>query len=644
EYSQWRERFMNYLIEKTDGEAMINSIQNGDYLLPVVAQVDSNDTTKDLWDALERQMHGSEYGEQDRKVVILYEYETFKATEGEQLLDTYLRYLQVINDLKKCGYKKDNYELNYKFLNNLQPEWKQYGTLMRQTKNLMDINIDALYNILKQNQGDVNDALGYKKKAVVVTSDPLALADEKTKKPKYVKSVEKKEDKKEDKKADEKKRDMSKVKCYNCKKEGHFAKDCKKAKVKDYNYYKKKMLLAKKDSDEEVLLAKDQAWIESSSNSDQEINANMVFMAKMEKVLSDLDESSSSAKETIAEKAKKMLLAKKDSDEEVLLAKDQAWIESSSNSDQEINANMVFMAKMEKVLSDLDESSSSAKETIAEKIFHDAIESASENFNENHIVSQKECDESEVDYNDSEEKDHLVDKLIEKFNYKIAKYLDTLSSVRRPKHNGVIWKKKGSSNTFNVDLSYVSPLKLNKDVKRYSRKDLLSCNNSYLGDTSSAYDCNNAMNVSCNSRLYDSFDENDLFIFDDVSVRNSQVSKMPFRKKPRDSLNVRSKSHSNKSFPRTVHRWLPKMQLLAEPVDKWIPKVNRCSKHMTGNRALLINFVEKFFGTVRFGNNDFMMIAGYGDVVIGSICNTPKLARSGILGSGRATSWINNTR
>ncbi|GJW42765.1 hypothetical protein Tco_0071564 [Tanacetum coccineum] len=34
-------------------------------------------------------------------------------------------------------------------------------------KNLMDINIEALYNIPKQNQGDVNDALGIKKKAVV---------------------------------------------------------------------------------------------------------------------------------------------------------------------------------------------------------------------------------------------------------------------------------------------------------------------------------------------------------------------------------------------------------------------------------------------------------------------------------------------
>nr|GFB90711.1 hypothetical protein [Tanacetum cinerariifolium] len=42
-----------------------------------------------------------------------------------------------------------------------------------------------------------------------------------------------------------------------------------------------------------------------------------------------------------------------------------------------------------------------------------------------------------------------------------------------------------------------------------------------------------------------------------------------------------------------------------------------CSKHMTGNRALLTNFVEKFLGTVRFGNNDFAVIAGYGDVVIG---------------------------
>nr|GEY47654.1 retrovirus-related Pol polyprotein from transposon TNT 1-94 [Tanacetum cinerariifolium] len=42
-------------------------------------------------------------------------------------------------------------------------------------------------------------------------------------------------------------------------------------------------------------------------------------------------------------------------------------------------------------------------------------------------------------------------------------YLDTFSSVRRPKHNGVIWKKKRLSNTSNVDLSSISHSKLNKE-------------------------------------------------------------------------------------------------------------------------------------------------------------------------------------
>nr|GEY01366.1 hypothetical protein [Tanacetum cinerariifolium] len=61
------------------------------------------------------------------------------------------------------------------------------------------------------------------------------------------------------------------------------------------------MLLAKKDKDEQVLLAEDQAWMESSSDSDQEINANIVFMAQIENVLSDFEASSSSADQKIFE-------------------------------------------------------------------------------------------------------------------------------------------------------------------------------------------------------------------------------------------------------------------------------------------------------------------------------------------------------
>nr|GEV78007.1 hypothetical protein [Tanacetum cinerariifolium] len=197
--------------------------------------------------------------------------------------------------------------------------------------------------------------------------------------------------------------------------------------------------------------------------------------------------------------------------------------------------------------------------------------------------------------------------------------------TRRPKNSSVVWNKKGSSNTSNVGLSDVSVSNLNKNVKRYSRKDLLACNNSLLGETRSDFMCNDAMNVSCDSRMNDLLDDNNFFIFNDVNVRISPFCKMSLRKKPHDSMHVRSKSNSNKSLPRTVHKWLPKLQPLAEPVAKWFPRIvqiylwiidSGCSKHMTGNRALLTNFVEKFLGTVRFGNNDFAVIAGYGDVVI----------------------------
>nr|GEV62380.1 Gag-Pol polyprotein [Tanacetum cinerariifolium] len=46
---------------------------------------------------------------------------------------------------------------------------------------------------------------------------------------------------------------------------------------------------------------------------------------------------------------------------------------------------------------------------------------------------------------------------------------------------------------------------------------------------------------------------------------------------------------------------------------------SRCSKHMTGNLKLLSNFVEKFTGTVKFGNDQIASILGYGLLVQGKI-------------------------
>nr|GFA43336.1 hypothetical protein [Tanacetum cinerariifolium] len=55
----------------------------------------------------------------------------------------------------------------------------------------------------------------------------------------------------------------------------------------------------------------------------------------------------------------------------------------------------------------------------------------------------------------------------------------------------------------------------------------------------------------------------------------------------------------------------------SNPKTNRIPPAKGCSKHMTGDRSWLLNFVKKFIGTVRFGNDHFGAIMGYRDYVVG---------------------------
>nr|GEV41955.1 retrovirus-related Pol polyprotein from transposon TNT 1-94 [Tanacetum cinerariifolium] len=345
-------RFMSYLEEQTDGEAMINSIKNGDQPLPRVTQVSiarttsteqphlkdksmCNKTAKDLWDALARHMLGSEYGEQDRQAAVLYEYETFKATEGELLLDTYIRYLQVINDLKKCGYSKDN-----KIIINLE---------------------DEVVNLLEKEKANLETIESLKSKGF--ESSESAVSES----------------------------------------ENQSENDC---------------LVVEKECDKEE---------------NPKVIAPGMFKLNVSQCVSPI---------------------------------------SMSKSSCDYN-NVEYKLKRKR------RKRKSSKQNV--KQVDNDVSRANNDF---------------VPFSD----------------------LDTFSSVRRPKNSGVIWKKKGSSNTSNVGLSAISVLNLNKNVKRYSRKDLLACNNSHLVETSSAYMCNDSMNVSCNSRMNDLLDDNNFFIFDDVNV------------------------------------------------------------------------------------------------------------------------------
>nr|GEY78635.1 integrase, catalytic region, zinc finger, CCHC-type, peptidase aspartic, catalytic [Tanacetum cinerariifolium] len=294
------------------------------------------------------------------------------------------------------------------------------------------------------------------------------------------------------------------------------------------------------------------------------------------------------------------------------IADQQILFDKMSRQLVEMNENQTSSLKpyiltviLEKIIIDLEDEVVSllAKEIFfletIESLKSKGFESSEKEISESKNQNENDCQVVENVCDDLENPNVIAPGM---FKLSVSQNLDTLSSVRRPNPSGVTWKKKGSSNTVKADLSSINHSNLNKNVKRYNRKDLLSCNNSHLVDTNSEYDCNAAMHADCNS--YD-VDVNDLFIFDDMNIKKSQVSKMPFRKKPSASLDMPSK--------------IIQRNLYLEMCLTGFLNCNRCSKHMTGKRALLTNFVEKFLGTVRFGNNDFAVIAGYEDVVIGSM-------------------------
>ncbi|GJS79300.1 retrovirus-related pol polyprotein from transposon TNT 1-94 [Tanacetum coccineum] len=88
-------------------------------------------------------------------------------------------------------------------------------------------------------------------------------------------------------------------------------------------------------------------------------------------------------------------------------------------------------------------------------------------------------------------------------------------------------------------------------------------------------------------------------------------------------MNASSKSKSVKKAKKK-EEW--------KPTGKMKPKITKsivqivlwyldsgCSKHMTGDHSQLTNFVHKFLGTVKFGNDQIAKIMGYGDYQIRNI-------------------------
>ncbi|GJT56833.1 hypothetical protein Tco_0991887 [Tanacetum coccineum] len=77
-----------------------------------------------------------------------------------------------MNDLERHDCLPKAIAINTKFFNSSQSKWDKYVTMVRQAKNLYEVDYDQLYDYLKQNEKNVNAS---RAKRAARTHDPLVL-------------------------------------------------------------------------------------------------------------------------------------------------------------------------------------------------------------------------------------------------------------------------------------------------------------------------------------------------------------------------------------------------------------------------------------------------------------------------------------
>ncbi|GJX83673.1 retrovirus-related pol polyprotein from transposon TNT 1-94 [Tanacetum coccineum] len=194
------------------------------------------------------------------------------------------------------------------------------------------------------------------------------------------------------------------------------------------------------------------------------------------------------------------------------------------------------------------------------------------------------------------------------------------NSVRRPKSkdnkskNNVLKNTKSSSTyvlktTNNVCL----------DSNKFKTKPLNVCQtNACITNAKTINVVNDSLNILCISHGLDAFlYSHEKCVARNALTRKSSVQRALFtspvaaKSKGLEARSVVAKSRF--SVAKTLTATNTVIQLVLWIVD------SGCSKHMTSNLQLPRNFVEKLMGTIRFENDHFATIIGYGDYVQGNL-------------------------
>ncbi|GKC80381.1 integrase, catalytic region, zinc finger, CCHC-type containing protein, partial [Tanacetum coccineum] len=264
-YNSWKTRIILYIRGKENGEMLKDSIDNGPYQLKLEITVKDTDGVTDIRhpqrvedivgqdklcydsdikaDRVKELMEGTKMTKQECDSMLYDKFDKFTSEPGESIHLYYMRYAKLINDMKMIPMSMSNMQINTKFVNHLQPEWSRFVTIAKQARDLHSSQGYA------SNAGK-NQALGER------VVNPVG-------------NVEANQ--------------LSVIRCYNCNGEGHIAKQCTaKKRVKDFEWFKDKMLHAQAQEARVVLNDEQQDFL--ADNCDDEATIITIFMVNLSPV------------------------------------------------------------------------------------------------------------------------------------------------------------------------------------------------------------------------------------------------------------------------------------------------------------------------------------------------------------------------
>ncbi|GJY83736.1 retrovirus-related pol polyprotein from transposon TNT 1-94 [Tanacetum coccineum] len=224
-YAQWRSRFLRYIDTRPNGDALRKCILIGPYtptsvttpavpatedspLVPeqttvetvmnmtpenrahfesekeaihliltgigdeIYSTVDACQTAQEMWEAIERLQQGESLNIQDVKTNLFWEFGQFTSHDGETIESYYTRFYKMMNEMIRNNLTVATMQVNVQFLQQLQPEWSRFVTIVKQQHKLDEVSYHKLFDILKQYQKEVNEL---RAERMAKNANPLAL-------------------------------------------------------------------------------------------------------------------------------------------------------------------------------------------------------------------------------------------------------------------------------------------------------------------------------------------------------------------------------------------------------------------------------------------------------------------------------------